>query len=380
MRRTPALILGGGPAGAACAILLARAGRPHLLAERSTETGDAICGGFLSWQTVAALESLGVSAQSLNPAPVTQVRLFHGQRMAQAPLPQPGRAVSRRRLDTLLLARAIAMGASVERGLCASHIEGTQVQFRGGGSISADALFLATGKHDVRGLGRPVAARGADPTLGIRMRLAPSPRLAALIGDSVELHLVDRGYAGLVIQEDGSANLCMAVHRSRLSEAGTIPALMAEMARECPPLGDRLAQWVPGASDAIANVPYGWLAGATQPGIFRLGDQAGVIPSLAGEGMGIAVASGMRAGQAYVANGASGAKAYQRALASALRPPMALAGFIRGAGESPWTAPVLLALARAAPYLMHAAARWTRIPGQPVDADTRFSEGRQYDA
>ncbi len=374
MRRTPALILGGGPAGAACAIMLARAGRPHLLAERSTETGDAICGGFLSWQTVAALETLGLAAQSLNPVAVTQVRLFHRHRMAQAPLPQPGRAVSRRRLDTLLLERAIALGACVERGLAATHIDGTQVDFRGGGTVAAGALFLATGKHDVRGLARPAAARGADPTLGIRVRLAPSARLSALIGDNVELHLLDRGYAGLVVQEDGSANLCMAVHRSRLAEAGTVPALIADMARECPPLGDRLAHWAPGVSDAIANVPYGWRARATGPGIFRLGDQAGVIPSLAGEGMGIAVASGMRAGQAFVAHGAAGAEAYQRALAAALGPPMALAGLIRRAGESPWTAPALLALARAAPYLVHVAARWTRLSGRPVDVDAHSNE------
>ncbi|MDD1451839.1 FAD-dependent monooxygenase [Sphingomonas sp. H160509] len=46
MRRTPALIVGGGLAGAATAIGLARASLPHLLVERSRETGDAICGGF----------------------------------------------------------------------------------------------------------------------------------------------------------------------------------------------------------------------------------------------------------------------------------------------------------------------------------------------
>jgi 2-polyprenyl-6-methoxyphenol hydroxylase-like FAD-dependent oxidoreductase len=67
MRRTPALIVGGGLAGAATAIGLARAGLPHLLVERSRETGDAICGGFLSWRTLETLAGLGIDPDSSTP-------------------------------------------------------------------------------------------------------------------------------------------------------------------------------------------------------------------------------------------------------------------------------------------------------------------------
>ena len=66
MRRTPALIVGGGLAGAATAIGLARAGLPHLLVERSRETGDAICGGFLSWRTLETLGGLGIDPDKFN--------------------------------------------------------------------------------------------------------------------------------------------------------------------------------------------------------------------------------------------------------------------------------------------------------------------------
>src|SRR5471030_1522538 len=76
MRRTAALILGGGPAGASAAIVLARAGAPHLLVERSRETGDAICGGFLSWRTLESLARLGVAPEALGPARVTTVRVL----------------------------------------------------------------------------------------------------------------------------------------------------------------------------------------------------------------------------------------------------------------------------------------------------------------
>ncbi len=360
---TPLLILGGGPAGVSAAIALARAGAAPLLAERTRETGDALCGGFLSWRTIAALDALGIADDDLNPARVTRVRLFAGTRHRETRLPAPARAVSRRRLDTLLLARAEAVGARVERGMTAREVDGRSVRFADGSVIAADALFLASGKHDVRGLARPADARGADPTIGLRVRLAPSPALTRLVGDTIELHLVDRGYAGLVLQEDGSGNLCCAVHRSRLTEAGSPGALLAAMGREVPALGERLAHAPDlargGAVDAIANVPYGWRERGGEAGLFRLGDQAAVIPSLAGEGMGIAIASGTRAAAAWLRGGPAAAAGYQRRLARDAARPLAVAGAAWRLAERPALARVALAILPA--RLIDGLARATRI-------------------
>ncbi len=356
-----ALILGGGPAGAAAAIELARAGLPHLLIERTRETGDALCGGFLSWRTLDTLASLGVDPDALNPASVTRVRVFARGRVVAARLPRPAKGVSRHRLDTLMLSQAAALGARVERGARAAAVEGLSVRLADGTTFGPEALFLASGKHDVRGAARPAGANGADPALGLRVRLAPAPGLTRLVGDAIELHLFDRGYAGLVLQEDGSANLCLAVHRSRLTEAGGAQALLAALGREVPALGDRLA-YGHGGTDAVANVPYGWRAREGVAGVFRLGDQAGVIPSLAGEGMGIAVASGARAAAAYASGGAGAASHYQRRLARDLRRPLAVAGAARDLAERPALASPALALARFAPGLIQVIAAATRIP------------------
>ena len=94
MRRTAALIVGGGPAGSAAAITLARGGVRPLLLERHRETPDALCGGFLSWHSLDALARLGIDADSLNREAVTTVRLFAGKRTATARLPRPARGVS----------------------------------------------------------------------------------------------------------------------------------------------------------------------------------------------------------------------------------------------------------------------------------------------
>ena len=55
MRRTAALIVGGGPAGASAAIALARGGAKPVVIERSPGERDLVCGGFLGWDAIAAL-------------------------------------------------------------------------------------------------------------------------------------------------------------------------------------------------------------------------------------------------------------------------------------------------------------------------------------
>lgn len=362
------LIVGGGPAGASAAILLARAGIPHLLVERARETCDALCGGFLSWRTLDSLQGLGIEPESLGPARVTHVRFFAGNQVADARLPRPARGVSRRHLDSLLLDHAARAGAAIERGVTVKAIEGTTARLEDGGEIAADALFLASGKHDIRGLARPTEARGADPTLGLRIRLAPAPALNRLVGDAIELHLFDRGYMGVILQEDGSANCCMAVHRSRLTEAGDPDRLLESLAAESPRLAERLA-WRRGgeAIDAVANVPYGWRVRAGTAGLFRLGDQAGVIPSLAGEGMGIAIASGIRAARAYVNAGSDAAIPFQNRLARDLARPIGIAGVIRAGAERPAIARATLPIARIIPILVEVVARMTRINHSRLD-------------
>jgi len=360
--RRAALIVGGGPAGSAAAITLARGGHTPLLVERTRETGDALCGGFISWRTIETLERLGIDPDTLNSSRITRARIFAAGRCGEARLPRPALAVSRRRLDTVLLAHAETLGVAVERGVTVRAIAQRSATTSDGATLDADALFVASGKHDVRGSARPADARGDDPALGLRVRLAPSPTLQRLVGDAIELHLFDRGYCGIVLQEDGSANACMAVHRSRLREAGDPAALLRDLMAKSPLLGERLAGgW--GTIDAVANVPYGWRTGDTDAGVFRLGDQAAVIPSLAGEGMGIALASGRSAAQAMVADGAAGAAAWQHRFARGVAAPLRNAGAIWAIADHPRSA-ALLPLAARLPGALALMAASTRVPSR----------------
>jgi hypothetical protein len=246
--QTP-LVLGAGPAGCGAAIALARDGTPPCIIERTRETGDALCGGFLSWQTLAQLDRLGVTG--LGAHPISRVRVCYRNKIATARLPNLAGGVSRHRLDSVMQSVAVKAGAMLERGVTARSYAGG-VLHTDGGDRTAEALFLASGKHDVRGFGRPKPL--GDAPMGLRFRIATHPTLRALIDDSIELHLFDGGYAGLLLQEDGSANLCMALRKSRFAEAGGDAAtLLRQLGEEHPRLGERLAfaSSMPGA-DAIA--------------------------------------------------------------------------------------------------------------------------------
>ena len=353
----PPLIVGAGPAGCAAAIRLTQLGVAPTIIERSVETGDAICGGFLSWDTLRQLEILGVT--QLGGHAIGRVRVFAGSRVAEARLPASGMGVSRHRLDTVMQRIAMANGATLERSVNVREIEGLDLR-TDAGDRTAESLFLATGKHDVRGVGRPRCAD--DPTLGLRMRLTPDATLSALVADAIELHLFDGGYIGLLLQEDGSGNLCLAVRKSRLARSGGSPAaLIADIARGTP-LSERMAH-IDAATDvdAIAAVPYGWRTCATSDGVFRLGDQAAVIPSLAGEGIGIAVASGIAAADHYAHGGAAAAPRFQQDFARRTARPVAVAKALWEWGEHPATASRATRVLAQFPWLMRAAARLTRI-------------------
>jgi flavin-dependent dehydrogenase len=363
---TDAIVIGAGPAGSAAAIGLARAGAKTMLLERARETGDALCGGFLSWRSLARLGKLGIERAALGGQDVARVRLFSAHRSSETALPARAMGVSRRCLDQALQVAAEKAGAALERGVHATAIESGSVQMRDGAALSAPALFLAAGKHGFRGFPRePAAWQQHDPVMGLRLRLPQHAALDRLVGDAVELHLFDRGYAGLVRQEDGSANLCLAVHKSRLDEAGGEPtALLRALGDAHGRLGERLAfaDWSQRV-DAIGHVPYGWRTDETAPGLFRLGDQAGVIPSLAGEGMGLAFASAEAAVAAWRHGGADAAPAFQRHLAARMTRPFTLANLVWRTGENPRAAGGLTLFASGFPPLVRWAMHATRIRG-----------------
>jgi flavin-dependent dehydrogenase len=338
------IIIGGGVAGTAAACHLARAGHKALVIEREANPHHKICGEFLSVETVAELRAIGIEPLALGAKAIGEVRLAHGRHVARARLPFAALSLSRRRLDEALIARAQALGARVERGSGVGDI----------GEIGArDGVFVATGKHALRGVTRD----GGSGLTGFKMyyRLAPAQR-AALDG-AVELVLFAGGYAGLQLVEDDIANLCLLTRVPAEGLAGTIaraPHLVQRLAGAEPLLARPLA---------IANLPYGMVAAPEpeHPGRFRLGDQFAMIPSFTGDGMGLALTTARWAAQAWTERGAAGAHAYAAHTRKRVRGQVRLATGMARAGLVPGAGVAIVGLAGVLPGAMRAGARLTRV-------------------
>jgi flavin-dependent dehydrogenase len=329
------VVVGGGVAGAATAMHLAAAGARVRLIERTREAADKVCGEFISAEAQAMLAALGVP---LNDAvPIARVRLAAGGQAAEAPLPFKAVSLSRRVLDERLIARAAALGVEIRRGVAAVSVTADGVTLADGTWIAGDAVVLATGKHDLRGAGRPHGSM-----LGLKMHFAAVP---PGLERMIELRLFEGGYAGLEPVEGGRLNLCVALEKARF--AGW-PALIGA-------LGMGAAEPLWARPLAVAAIPYGYLHRGEGPA-YRVGDQLAVIPSFAGDGIAIALASARRVAAAIGAGIAPGA--VHAALARDLAPQFRRARLLAALMRRPRLA---VGAARLLPGLLGCAASATRL-------------------
>src|SRR5581483_12095041 len=89
------LIIGGGPAGAACAAHLADAGHEVMLIERTSAPHHKVCGEFISIETQAALARLGIDAAALGAAAIEDVSIYAGRKSVRARIPFRALSLSR---------------------------------------------------------------------------------------------------------------------------------------------------------------------------------------------------------------------------------------------------------------------------------------------
>jgi flavin-dependent dehydrogenase len=224
--------------------------------------------------------------------------------------------------------------------------------------MTAGTVFLATGKHDLREQPRQSAI---NRSAGLKMYFSLSPAATAELAGATELTLFPGGYAGLQPVEDNQAALCIAVTQAALRDTPAWDALLAKIAAGCPRFAMLLQDARPLLPKplAVAGVPYGFLHRADPGGVFRLGDQVAVIASLTGDGMAIALHSGQRAAETWLAGG--DAAAYQAALIRTLAPQMRIASLLHRACTSNLMQAAAVTIASAFPPLLRLAATRTRL-------------------
>jgi flavin-dependent dehydrogenase len=366
------LILGGGVAGCATSIALARKGRKVTLIEREPLPRHKVCGEFLSGEALQDLRALGIDVASLGAVPLNYVRLAAAKRAAEAPLPFPAASLTRKALDTALIAEAIAAGVRVMRGRSVQSLSRAagdlwQARLDDGTTCEAPTAFLATGKHDLRGHARP---KDHHQWVAFKMYYRLNARQTAELAEASELTLYSGGYGGIQPVEEGITNFCCVVQRRYFAKAGLRwEGLLSKMQKDCPHLAMRLDRAEPLLEKpvTVTHIPYGYLRRTTEDGLYCVGDQAAVIPSFTGDGISIALHTARRAAAAYLA--AEPAPVFQPKLRSAILPQMRLAEIAANGLTNGLARAVLPFCLSVWPGAMRVTAKLTRVT-QPAVAIT----------
>lgn len=336
------IIIGGGPAGAAAAIQLAKQQRQVRLLERQLGPHHKVCGEFISYEAAHYLENLGLHLPSLGAEAIRQIRFYNGEQELLFDLPFTAWSLSRHKLDSALLAQAELAGASVERGVVVKQLfrEGTGWELITRNRIAAEnvdiklhtnTVFLASGKHELRGWRRTIQPERYKNLIGFKMHFSAVSVNQFDWRACVEIHLFDGGYAGLEPIEQGGVNLCFLIGEDIYKNCGSNwMAVLDWLAQTSSHLKQRLAHLTPLWHEplAVSAVPYGYIHSPQDAiaQLFRLGDQTAVIPSFAGDGIAIALHTASLASRIYLSGG--DAIGYQRAAYQDLLPPVHTASLL----------------------------------------------------
>ncbi|PKH42005.1 hyaluronate lyase [Nocardioides alpinus] len=296
-------MVGAGPAGS-CAALGALTQDPTLrvlLLDRSDFPRDKSCGDGIAPHVLDALAEVGAGDVVDDWTPIRQLELSHGAARVEGTMRREVHVVPRQVFDARLVERAVAAGAVLRRHRVTSVTSGDG-HVTVSDSITARVVVAADGAHSLVRAG--LLGRRREPrALAIRGYAPTTPELA---GRQV-IRYGDRrqpSYAWAFDRGDGLANV------------GYGELLPGEGDRRKAPsrrlLLEQLEALIPGTATTGSgwlghHLPLsGWRWDQPDGAVLLVGDAAGLVNPMTGEGIYYAVATGIAAGRTAASGLAAG--------------------------------------------------------------------------
>lgn len=307
-REHEVLIVGAGPAGSALAYFLAKAGRDVLLIDKAEFPRDKTCGDGLTPRALGVLRHMGLLEQvTAAGCHIKGIHLFmpDGQRVS-SPIPAKGDlppylvVMPRYQLDDLLRAHAAAAGAQFR-----AKVEAVEIVRQGGQVLGVQAK-TPEGPVTLRARHTVIATGAAAGLLEKAQMLAAKPQYGraargyyeglAQVSDYVEFHLESvplPGYGWVFPISSTAANVGAGYFvKPKQAALRNSPKQVLDDFLANPLMRDRVAPAQ--VVGAIKGYPLRFDFPTTRvayPGLLVVGEAAGLVNPLTGEGIDYALES-----------------------------------------------------------------------------------------
>ncbi|HMO31798.1 MAG TPA: NAD(P)/FAD-dependent oxidoreductase [Lacibacter sp.] len=291
-------ITGGGLAGLSLAILSARSGYHTVLFEKEKYPFHRVCGEYISRESWPFLEELGLPLASMQLPLINRLQVTApGGTVFETKLPLGGFGISRHRLDQELAQRARAAGVELREETRVQDIRFNDGLFNldtSAGRFQSRASAGAFGKRSNLDLKwkRPFAQAKAGPLhnyIGVKYHIRTRHP-----ADLIALHNFADGYCGISQVEDGICCLCYLTSAENLRRSGnSIAGMEARILQRNPHLRRIFseAEFLWEQPVTISQVSFA-AKSQVEAHVLLLGDAAGMITPLCGNGMSMALHAG----------------------------------------------------------------------------------------
>ncbi|WP_158795676.1 NAD(P)/FAD-dependent oxidoreductase [Pedobacter sp. L105] len=289
--QTDILIIGGGLAGLTAALHLQQAGLEVILVEKNTYPHHKVCGEYISNEVLPYLKWLDADPEVLLPTAIKRLHFstLSGRSMTTS-LPLGGFGLSRYSLDHFLYQKFISKGGTVihDTVVSVNHENDFRVMTQDEKQISAKQVIGAYGKR---------AAIDIKLKRGFMQHKSPFLAVKAhysgeFCSDIVGLHNFSGGYCGISKVENEKINICYLADYPTFKKYKNITAYQQQVLYQNRHLEKifESCNLLFEAPLTISQLSFGTREAVTGH-ILMIGDTAGLIHPLCGNGMSMAIHS-----------------------------------------------------------------------------------------